>query len=219
MREYTVTITGKTPLLMHYDNIEWADRMEAWKKVPAHKAASKAGDDRTPPYRWLGSIYHDGGQLILPADNLMRCLLEGAAMVPTGKRQQTFRQQSQTGITPGGVLGWPLLVAGNPVPTAPLFEGAEQATFDEFQARAAAHGFLLFCKRARIGQSKHIRVRPRFDDWRVTAQLAVSDEQITEDVLRDIVTYAGRYKGLGDWRPSSKTPGPWGTFTAEIERA
>ena len=43
------------------------------------------------------------------------------------------------------------------------------------------------------------------------------DDQITTDVLRSILEYAGRYKGLGDWRPSSKTPGPYGTFTAEIK--
>jgi hypothetical protein len=29
MRHYNVTITGKTPLLMHHDNIEWADQMDA----------------------------------------------------------------------------------------------------------------------------------------------------------------------------------------------
>jgi hypothetical protein len=35
-------------------------------------------------------------------------------------------------------------------------------------------------------------------------------------VLSDIFNYAGRYKGLGDWRPGSKTPGTWGMFTAEV---
>ena len=29
MRKYQVTITGSTPLLMHWDNIEWADEMKA----------------------------------------------------------------------------------------------------------------------------------------------------------------------------------------------
>lgn len=218
MHEYHVTITGKTPLLMHNDSIEWADRMDAWRKVPANKALSKAGDDRTPPYRWLGTLYHDGERIIMPADNLMPCLRQGAAMVPTGKRQETFARVSQTGITPGG-LGWPLLVNGHEVPVTPFFEQMETRTFDEFQTLAAAYNFLLFCKRAKVGMSKHIRVRPRFDRWSFAATLAVTDEQITEDVLRDIVTCSGRYKGLSDWRPSSKTPGPWGTFTAVIEKA
>ena len=79
-------------------------------------------------------------------------------------------------------------------------------------------GFSLFVKRARIGQSKHIRVRPRFDNWAAQGELLVTDEQITENILRDILEMAGKYKGLGDWRPSSKTPGFYGTFNAEVKR-
>lgn len=47
----------------------------------------------------------------------------------------------------------------------------------------------------------------------------VSDEQITTAALQDIVTYAGQYKGLGDWRPGGKTPGPFGMFTATLKAA
>ena len=41
MKTYAVEITGKTPLLMHYDNIEWADHMDARKNSPANKKGSK----------------------------------------------------------------------------------------------------------------------------------------------------------------------------------
>ena len=37
MKTASVTITGTTPLLMHADNIDWADKMEAWKNNPAIK--------------------------------------------------------------------------------------------------------------------------------------------------------------------------------------
>ena len=40
------------------------------------------------------------------------------------------------------------------------------------------------------------------------------DEQITEDVLRNIIEYAGQYKGIGDWRPGGK-PGPYGIYSAD----
>lgn len=48
MHTYEVTITGKTPLILHHDNIEWADQMARWGLDPRNKAKSKAGDDRTP---------------------------------------------------------------------------------------------------------------------------------------------------------------------------
>lgn len=39
MRTYRITLTGKTPLLMHYDDVRWADKMAAWLTVPENKPA------------------------------------------------------------------------------------------------------------------------------------------------------------------------------------
>ena len=41
------------------------------------------------------------------------------------------------------------------------------------QAAAAEHGFMLYVKGAKIGQSKHVRVRPRFDRWSATGTINV----------------------------------------------
>jgi hypothetical protein len=76
----------------------------------------------------------------------------------------------------------------------------------------------LFVKRARIGNAKHVRVRPRFDSWSVSGTLTVLDDSITTDVLERILTHAGAYAGVGDWRPSSpKSPGPFGRFTSTVK--
>jgi len=216
MRNYAVTITGKTPLLMHWDNIEWADQMDKWKADPKNKAKSKAGDDRTPAYRWIGTVYHDGNVVSMPSDNLMRCLMEGGAMVPTGKGTKTFKAQTQSGMMVGEPF-WAFLLKGKQIPFAKISALTKEPDFDAHQRFAAAHGFILLVKRAKIGQRKHIRVRPQFDEWSTSGTLNVWDDQITTDVLLSIFEYAGRYKGLGDWRPGAKTPGPWGTFTAEIK--
>ena len=71
---------------------------------------------------------------------------------------------------------------------------------------------------AKIGASKHIRVRPRFDHWSTTGDLVVTDDQITDSALSDIYESAGRYKGLCDWRPGSKTPGTFGMFEVDVQR-
>lgn len=220
MHIYRVTITGTQPLLMHADNIEWADTMEKWKSDKDNRKLSKAGDDRTPAFRWIGSLYRDdGGTIIIPTENIMRCLMEGGAMVlvPGAKGNKTFKSQSQSGIMPRAI-GWPLLLNGKPINTAPIKALLAEKNFDAHQEAARAMGFSLFIKRARIGTSKHIRVRPRFEAWAVQGELVVIDEQITKDVLSDILDIAGRFKGLGDWRPGGKTPGSFGTFTAQIEQ-
>lgn len=220
MREYEVTITGKTPLLMHQDNIEWADFMEDWKNDPANKQASKPGDDRTPAWRWLGCVYNDGNVVGIPQANLMRSIMEGGAMVlvPGGRGGKTFKAQTQSGMMSIDTF-WPLTTRmGNVVSWADIEALKDVDSFGEQKKRAADLGFGLIVKRAAVKSSKHVRVRPIFDaGWQLRGRLAVWDEQITNDVLKNILDYAGQYKGLGDWRPSApKTPGPYGTYSAEI---
>lgn len=218
MRKYQVTLTGKTPLLMHSDNLDWADQMNEWKDDAANRKDSKAGDDRTPAWRWIGSMYHNDEVVVLPSDNLARSMMEGGAMVPVpgGKSGKTFKAQSQSGMMCVEPC-WPLLVNGKAIAVKPILAMIGDKSFAAQKAIAQKHGFLLFTKRAKIGSSKHIRVRPRFDGWSAVGTVLVWDDQITESVLRDIMTYAGQYKGLGDWRPGGRTPGPHGMFSAEVK--
>lgn len=219
MKTFQVTITGVQPLLMHADNIEWADEMDRWKLDKDNKRLSKAGDDRTPAHRWIGNLYRDeAGEIILPTENIMRALMEGGAMVlvPGGRSGKTFKAQSQSGVMPRS-LGWPLLVNGKSIDPKPINALLREKDFAVHKSTVESLGFALFVKRAKIGQNKHVRVRPRFDSWSATGELVVTDEQITPDVLADILERAGSYKGLGDWRPSSpKAPGTYGIFSAGI---
>ena len=219
MRTYKVTITGKTPLLMHHDNIEWADFMDAWKNDPANKKGSKAGDDRSPAWRWLGCVYHDGTHLAIPQANIMKSLMEGGAMVPVpgGKNGKTFKSQTQSGMMSVEPF-WQLRIAGKPLTWASIESLKDCETFADHKQKARSLGFELLVKRAAVGTSKHVRVRPQFAaGWSVVGSIAVWDEQITEAALRDIFEYAGQYKGIGDWRPGApKKPGPYGTFEAKI---
>lgn len=217
MRTYRIEITGSQPLLMHADSIEWADQMQAWLLVPENKTQSKAGDDRAPAWKWIGSLYHNGDQIVMPTDNIMRMLMEGGAMTPTGVKSRTFKSQTQSGILPRAV-SWPLLVRGAPVPVKPVMDLVGNSDFAAHQAAVQDLGFSLFLKRAKIGQSKHIRVRPRFEEWSTAGELVVTDDAITTPILSNILGIAGTHKGLCDWRPGSKTPGVFGMFTATVKQ-
>jgi hypothetical protein len=219
MRTYSITITGKTPLLMHYDNIEWADFMDRWRSDPANKKVSKAGDDRSPAWRWLGSVYHDSQRVVMPQENLMRSIMEGGAMVPVpgGKMGKTFKAQTQSGMMSVEPC-WPLLVGGREIAWADIERLKDEQDFERHKEAVRALGFGLLVKRAKIGTSKHIRVRPEFPaEWQLRGHIAVWDEQITKDALQTILDFAGRYKGLGDWRPGGRTPGPFGTYEARVD--
>jgi hypothetical protein len=147
----------------------------------------------------------------------MSALMSGGTQVIL-KRQKTYKELSQSGILiatehlrfeygDGQLLTMAKVAALRDLPFA------KQA--DECQKL----GFRLFCKRAKIGNSKHIRVRPRFDQWRVSGQLQVITDDLPFDKLELIFGYAGR-AGLCDWRPSSpKRPGPYGMFTSKLKQA
>lgn len=218
VRTYQVTITGRTPLLMHADNLDWSDQMSRWRDDPKNKKVSKAGDDRSPAHRWIGCLYHDGSSIAIPGDNIMRCLMEGGAMVPVpgGKNGKTFKAQTQSGCMVGEAY-WPLVIDGKTISIDMIMKMQDEDSFADHQSACAKYGFMLFVKRAKIGSSKHVRVRPRFDRWGISGTINVWDDQLTREALEEILSYAGRYKGLGDWRPGGKTPGPHGMFDATVE--
>jgi hypothetical protein len=144
-----------------------------------------------------------------------------SVLVPGGKSGKTFKSQSQSGIMPREPY-WPVCVGqkyDQEITVSKLLKLTDEKNFAAHKEIVAAHGFKLDVRRAKIGASKHVRVRPWFARWQTQGVLVVVDEQITAGVLEDLLEVGGRYKGLGDYRPSApKSPGPHGTFTAVIKR-
>lgn len=217
MQNVHVKIKGLTPLLMHADNIEWADAMSEWMLEPGNKTLTKAGDDRTPAWRWLGSLTHDGKIVTIPSEYIMSCVMAGAAQVPTGRGKSTFKSQSQSGLLCPD-FHWPLRLneSNATVSMVEIEKFKAKKKFSEHAEGVKELGFSLFVKRAKVGQAKHVRVRPRFEQWSTEGRIAILDEAITPKILGQILEIAGRYKGLGDWRPGGKTPGQFGMFEATV---
>lgn len=217
MERYQIILEGETPLLMHRDNIQFSERVRAWQQE--NRSLSVAGDDRTPAWSWIGSLYDDGEYVGLNADNMMTMLREGGAKVPTGAKNETYKRQTQSGIVLEEICP-PLLVNGKRLEMAPISALLDEDDFTAHVEAVHEMGFDLLVKRAKVGTSKHIRVRPMFGKWAVITSLMVVDPKesgITQEVLQKILNKAGSLCGLGDWRPSSRTPGQFGRFSATVE--
>ena len=217
MERYQIILEGETPLLMHRDNIQFSERVRAWQQE--NRSLSVAGDDRTPAWSWIGSLYDDGEYVGLNADNIMTMLREGGAKVPTGAKNETYKRQTQSGIVLEEICP-PLLVNGKRLEMAPISALLDEDDFASHVEAVQEMGFDLLVKRAKVGTSKHIRVRPMFEEWAVITSLMVVDPKesgITQEVLQKILNKAGSLCGLGDWRPSSRTPGQFGRFSATVE--
>ena len=215
---YTVKLTGATPLLLHRDNIDFSEKVRAWSKNPANKKFSVAGDDRTPAWTWIGYLYEANGLITVDADNLMSMLKDGGKKCPASSGKGSLKAATQSGILINEI-GWPIISKNGEIETKKIMALAEGEVqdFEKHILIAESLGFSLFVKRARIGTSKHVRVRPRFETWSATGTVTVLDESLKKNVLQNLLSMAGRYCGLCDWRPGSASSGRFGCFTAEVE--
>lgn len=219
MERYKLTIKGLSPLLMHQDNLGFNEQLTKWRKDPANKQLSTPGDDRTPAWTWIGSIYHDGKVLGMPSDNVMTMLREGGAKVQ-GQGKSTYKKQTQAGVLLDQQQ-MTLLVGGKPLDLTPIKKLIGNLEFTEHLELAEKMGFELLVKRAKIGMSKHVRVRPMFREWSLEGSFTVMDSEVsglTQDIMRLVLNQAGALCGLGDWRPSSPSSGTFGRFAPTIER-
>lgn len=212
MKKFRFTLTGFMPLLMHADNIDGADELQAWRKNPANKGVTVAGDDRSPAWTWQTYCYHDGEHIVMPSENIMVALRQGGAQMIL-KRQKTFKEATQSGLLISSEA-CELRCQGKQIKWSDVL-GMREKTFAEQAAACKKLGFDLFVKRAKVGTSKHIRVRPKFGEWSVTGEIMVLKPEITPEILEQLFNLAGK-AGLCDWRPSGKTPGPYGQADAEI---
>jgi hypothetical protein len=214
---YEFVLTGTRPLLMHFDDVEWADEVSAWRLDPANtkKKGESSGDDRRPAWGWVGYCYMDDEHLTIPGANLTANFKKAGARVPMG-RQRTCKELAVSGILIEDEF-MEFRADGNRIPREAIDALRDEEEFRKHVSTVEKLGFKLYVKRASVGTAKHVRVRPRFDHWTVRGTLEVLVHEITPDVLDSIFVQAGRV-GLGDWRPGSpKSPGPFGMFTHTLK--
>lgn len=219
---FEFVMTGVKPLLLHADNVEWGDTLKSWQTDPANRDISKAGDDRSPAWTWMG--YLPGDEVAsVPCSYIAAALRDAGRTFKIGKGNKTYKEAASSLVwfEPPAEFGgefFPILIDGKMVPSAAIRSRLlDCLDFTEHLATAKRHGFRLDVRRARVGQSKHVRVRPRFEPgWTVRGTLELADPDILPpSVLAQLFDIAGR-RGIGDYRPSSKAPGPFGMFEASL---
>lgn len=218
MRTYTIALEGLTPLLMHRDNLEFKAAVEKWQRDPSNRDKSTPGDDRSPAWSWIGSLYHDGTAVALPTDCVMASLMGAGAEVKAPRGKKSMKAQTQSGMA----FSEPFLTFSTngskaAVQMAALAPLQLEEDFEKHLTASRDLGFSLDIRRARIGTSKHVRVRPMFDTWKAHGSLNVWDDSLTKDVLETIFYLAGDKYGLLEWRPSGRRPGPFGRFRATVK--
>ena len=214
---FNYTLSASFPLLMHFDNILADDESAARGKDPG----GKAGDDRHPADKWKQYLYADeeNKYVAMPFNNIMAALRYVGSKIPMPRPVVNLKILSQVGIQ----LLEPFAeftVGGRRVAMADI-EGIG-GTFADQVAQARDLGFSLDVRGVSVNGKRHVRVRPRFADWKVRGTFMVMDPVFNAQLLTKLWDLAGKMAGLGDWRPGcsgrQRIPGPYGRFTVELEQ-
>lgn len=193
MINFTITLTGSAPLLMH--NVQLADPLSAASRELARLTSKrkKTIDDHIEVSRaeFLGSLYTDPdvGPYI-PGEWVMASLVAGAKLNRLG-----------TTVTRGVIITTdvnPLSYANGNIRDPEAMWDSEQ-----FTHRASV----------RVTTSRVIRTRARFMDWSTQAEGVLDESQLDLSQLGQCAENAGLFCGIGTWRPR------FGRYTAKVEQA
>lgn len=242
--QYLVKLDGKTALFIHQDDVTKADEVEDWR---IDNPNTKRGDDRCPSWTWLTYLYENNGMLVIPQINIMALFRDSGQKIPmkavdeTCKTTASLKSETQSQLVIEGDAV--LKVNGKALKYKTLqdiamlegnssSESLGSARKDKQAASRRARGaFALQCKaaqevgirldvrRATIGQAKHVRVRPVCDVWSCEFPVIATGDIFTkQDNFERLLQMAGRFIGIGDWRPGSpKKPGPYGQFEPTVK--
>jgi hypothetical protein len=182
MKQYQVKITGVTPYMQHrMDDI----KLEQWEKLrgPIHERPEVAHEDA------VRAEYHcyrsADGVCYIPSDHIRGALIAAGSFV---KSKVGGRSKSMKTIVAAMFM---------PVP--------EQIALPDYDA---------IDKRSAVNQNikgRVITVRPKWTKWEVIFVLQVDEDSISLDAISQIIEYAGKYVGIGSFRPVNN--GLFGRFS------
>lgn len=204
IRRFNIAVEGVSPLLLS-NNLCSDPLSQAAKDKKFFTKKSKKADEDHMNLRLIDWVYSgywsipgevkiddventvsfDGfASLTLPSQNFARCLKNGATAFRLGK--ETTRA---------------LIVENEPLID---YDGPKQA-----EEMVSDSRFILTAPVVRMKTTNWI-TRLILPQWKVDYQVTIDDERISVDDLGRIVQAAGRFEGLGTWRPR------YGRFVSEI---
>lgn len=178
MQTVTVKIEGISP----YSQSKYVDKEDYPQQG---KETKDAYEKRT----WQARIHVDSdGVPFMPAMSLKKALDSASkylGKIP-GERNATYTKRFKSGM----------LITEN----IPLFVGGKRVTLDDFDGEWL---FLDAGGKAGQGSTRVKRRMPRLINWTATATVYLIDEVIDDDVLERALIDAGRFVGLGRFRPEN----------------
>jgi len=157
-------------------------RIEGTKPLLMHaptglgdKPKRRRGEHLDPKIEAESYLYRDSeGNIVIPSVNVKACIRDAGANYKVSGRRSTFKSMIKAGIDI------------RPFPYIPLIH----------------EGWVVDIRPVVVQRSRILRARPRFDKWSLEFDIINHDPKIIHrETLQRILVDAGRYYGLGDFRP------------------
>lgn len=171
MKQYEISIKGKTPYMQHRMRDEALDVWEKKRGLIIERDEINKADQVRAEYH----AYANGHGFYLPSEHIRSSLINAGAYmkakVGNSKKSMKNIVAAMFYITPEEI----------PLP--------QQFTIDK---RSAVNQNV----KARV-----ISIRPKWETWGATFTLTVDNDTITEETIKQLFEYAGNYVGIGSFRP------------------
>jgi len=139
------------------------------------KPRRRRGEHLDPKVEAESYLYKDAeGNIVIPAVNIKACIRDAGANYKVSGRRSTFKSMIKAGIDI------------KPFPYVPLQH----------------NGWEVDIRPVVVQRNRILRARPRFDKWVLEFDIVNKDPTVIhKETLKKILVDAGRYYGLGDFRP------------------
>lgn len=174
MEKIHCKIQGISPLLQH--RYRFADELD--------ESAKRRSGKKDYSLEWRSALYWDDQLgIVQPATHLEGALIKAAtSFIIPGRGKKSYKDlfRSAIFVTPDylshGLKGTP--------------------------EKLVEQGKIAIDRRlVRVNNSGVERLRPMLKDWSLEFTIEIHDEQISKDTVKQILDHAGRYIGIGDFRP------------------
>jgi hypothetical protein len=126
----------------------------------------------------------DNGKVMLPSVYLKNCIVEASKQFKiVGKGKSTYSK----------------LVAST-IDISPFMIELDAGKYEVFRISAVNP----------MTRGRMMTERPRFNKWKAEFEIILNDSSVPISVMNEILEHAGKYVGIGDWRPQTK--GMFGKF-------
>jgi hypothetical protein len=193
MKILTLTLQGRSPLLLHSDLLAnpLAPETKRHKEMTTKKKKTDEDLILIAQSEYENSLYHDAeGRVVVPTINLRASFIDGAKLNRLGAAFQRG-----TVILDEHV---------------PLEYDGPQHYKKLFEVPA-----FVDCRSVVVGVKRIMRYRPRFNRWRCQVAVHYDESAISHEEIVLSTQNAGAFCGLGDFRPTRK--GPFGRYEIEVQ--